>query len=331
MEAVAVSVLEGGESMSTTGETNGGKQPGSTFADRFFAPGPATTPVRLAAVSHVGKVRKNNEDHFIVVRRSRSREVLYTNLAANPGPFPTDYAYSLIVADGVGGAAFGEIASQLALETAMELVGHATSWVMKIVDLDALQMRARLDAYAERIQATMRAYIEAYPHLNGMATTWTSAYIVSNRAVVSHVGDSRAYLYRTGAVQQITRDDTLAQHLIDDGIPADAVQRFKHVLTDSFGGASEKVNIKIYPCELQPGDRLLLCTDGLHDMVDDAQLAQILAGQPDTQAACDALLARALDAGGKDNVTLILCDVIDESEGELCDTQTRPGNEAQGR
>ena len=66
-------------------------------------------------------------------------------------------------------------------------------------------------------------------------------------------------------------------------------------------------------------------------MVDDAQLAQILAGQPETQAACDALLARALDAGGNDNVTLILCDVIDESEGGLCDTQTRPGNETQGR
>lgn len=317
--------------MSTSGETVGGKQLDSTFADRFFAPGPATTPVRLAAVSDVGKVRKNNEDHFIVVRRSRSREVLYTNLQASPGPFPTDYAYTLIVADGVGGAAFGEFASQLALETAMELVGQATSWVMKLVDLDSLQMRARLDAYAERIQATMRAYIEAYPHLNGMATTWTSAYIVSNHAVVSHVGDSRAYLYRAGAVQQITRDDTLAQQLIDDGIPADAVQRFKHVLTDSFGGASEKVNIKIYPCELQPGDRLLLCTDGLHDMVDDAQLAQILAEQPETQTACDALLACALNAGGKDNVTLILCDVIDEPTRGLGDTKTRPGNEPPGR
>lgn len=317
--------------MSTSGETNGGKQPDSTFADRFFAPGPATTPVRLAAVSHVGKVRENNEDHFIVVRRSRSREVLCTNLPANPGPLPTDYTYSLIVADGVGGAAFGEFASQLALETAMELVGNATTWVMKFVDLDAVQMRARLNAYAERIQATMRAYIEAHPHLDGMGTTWTSAYIVSSRAIISHVGDSRAYLYRAGAVKQITRDDTLAQQLIDDGIPADAVQRFKHLLTDSFGGADEKVNMKIYPCELQPGDRLLLCTDGLHDMVDDAQIAQLLAEQPETQAACDALLARALDAGGQDNITLILCDVIDESEGGLCDTTTRPGNEAQGR
>lgn len=317
--------------MSTSEETIGGKQPGGTFADRFFTSEPATPPVRLAAVSHAGNVRTNNEDHFIVVRRSRSREVLHTNLPTNPGPFPTDYAYTLIVADGVGGAAFGEIASQLALETAMELVGQATTWVMKLVDLDALQMRARLDAYADRIQATMRAYIEAYPHLNGMATTWTSAYVVSSHAIVSHVGDSRAYRYRAGAVQQITRDDTLAQQLIDDGIPADAVQRFKHVLTDSFGGAHEKVNIKIYSSELQPGDRLLLCTDGLHDMVDDSQIAQILAGQPETQAACDALLARALDAGGRDNVTLILCDVLNASEEGMCDTKTRPGHEARGR
>ena len=169
----------------------------------------------------------------MVVRRSRGREIVSTNLSALPASYPVEYAYTLIVADGVGGSAFGEFASQLALETALELAGNATSWVMKVTNLDAQQMRARIDAYAEQIQATLRGYIDAYPHLQGMATTWTSAYIVSQRAIISHVGDSRAYLYRHGELKQITRDDTLAQQLTDAGVSAESVQRFRNVLTSS--------------------------------------------------------------------------------------------------
>ena len=169
-----------------------------------------------------------------------------------PASYPDEYAYALVVADGVGGEAFGEFASQLALETALELAGNATSWVMRLTDPDAEQMRARIDAYAEQIQATLRSYIEAYPHLQGMATTWTSAYVVSQRAIVSHVGDSRRYLFRQRRLKQITRDDTLAQQLTDAGSPAESVQRFRHVLTSSFGGSADDVHVKIYPCELQP-------------------------------------------------------------------------------
>ena len=157
----------------------------------------------------------------------------------------------------------------------MELVGQATTWVMKLVDVDALQMRAS-GCIRRADSGHHGAYIEAYPHLNGMATTWTSAYIVSSRAVVSHVGDSRLSVPRRGcsAAHPRRHAGATTYRRRDSGRRRAA---FKHVLTDSFGGASEKVNIKIYPCELQAGDRLLLCTDGLYDMVDDAQLAQILA------------------------------------------------------
>ncbi|MHB8974413.1 MAG: PP2C family protein-serine/threonine phosphatase [Pirellulaceae bacterium] len=295
--------------MSTAGEKTVANHQAKKFSEYFFAPFQMPYDVGLGAASHVGKVRKNNEDHYVVVRRSRAREIVSTNLPALPASYPAEYAYTLIVADGVGGSAFGEFASQLALETALELAGNATSWVMKLTNLDAQQMRARIDSYAEQIQATLRGYIDAYPHLQGMATTWTSAYIVSQRAIVSHVGDSRAYLYRHGELKQITRDDTLAQQLTDAGVPAESVQRFSHVLTSSFGGAAEQVTMKIYPCDLQPDDRLLLCTDGLYDMAADTEISDVLDKQSDPQSACDALIELALNGGGKDNVTVILCDI----------------------
>ena len=296
---------------STTGEKTVAKNQAKKFSDQFFAPYQTPCDVRIGAASHVGKVRKNNEDHYVAVRRSRGREIVSTNLSALPASYPVEYAYTLVVADGVGGSAFGEFASQLALETALELAGNATSWVMKLTDLDAQQMRARIDAYAEQIQATMLGYIDAYPHLQGMATTWTSAYVVSQRAIVAHVGDSRAYLYHHGTLRQITRDDTLAQQLMESGVPAESVQRFRNVLMSSLGGSAEQVTFKIYPCDLYPGDRLLLCTDGLSDMVADTSISKTLDEVADPQAACDKLVEMALDGGGKDNITLILCDIAD--------------------
>ncbi|MCU0959689.1 MAG: protein phosphatase 2C domain-containing protein [Pirellulaceae bacterium] len=283
----------------------------SEFADRFFAPHPTRWSVHIGAGSDVGRVRKQNEDHFVVVRRSRGRCILSTNL---PGPcpvFPEEYAHVLAVADGVGGHSHGEFASQLALETALELAGNATSWVMRVTDLEAVQMRARIEAYAQHLQETLRSYIDAYPHLRGMATTWTCAYVVPPYAIVSHVGDSRAYLSRGRQLHQITRDDTVAQELSDAGVPREAIMRFRHVLTCSLGGDAGPVSVKIYPCSLQPGDRLLLCTDGLSDVVSEATIQETLDRERDPQSACDKLIQQTLDQGAPDNVTVIVCDVQD--------------------
>ena len=117
------------------------RAPVSSFARHFFAP-PLAWAVRIGAGSHQGTVRSTNEDHYLVVRRHRGRQILSTNLPVPPGSLPEDYSYALVVADGVGGEAFGEVASQLALETALELAGNATSWVMRVAQLDAVQMRA---------------------------------------------------------------------------------------------------------------------------------------------------------------------------------------------
>ena len=285
------------------------------FADSFFAPFQPDWTVRVAGATHQGKVRKNNEDRYIAVQRTRSRKVLSTNLTLETTSLPDDHAYVMVVADGVGGAAHGEFASQLALETALELGNNATSWVMKFCDLDAQQVRARVDAYIDVIQDTLRAYAETMPELEGMGTTWTAAYLVPPHAVVVHIGDSRAYHCDRHGLRQITRDQTLAQQFIDGGAPPETVSRLRSVLTNCLGGKLEDVTAEIYKLTLARGDRILLCTDGLSDMVDDDQIGRVVTAHGDPQAACDQLVQLALDNGGKDNVTVVLSVVDPEPAG----------------
>lgn len=286
------------------------------FANTFFAPFHSDWPVRIAGATHQGLVREKNEDRYIALRRERSRDILATNLDSKSLNLRGDKAYVMVVADGVGGAAHGEFASQLALETAVELGTNATSWVMKFGSMDAQQVRARTDAYIGVIQETLLAYAESTPELRGMGTTWTSAYIVPPHAVVVHVGDSRAYQYGRGNLRQVTRDQTLAQQLIDAGSAPESVSKLRSVLTNCLGGKSDDVTAEIYKLTLESGDRLLLCSDGLSDMVEDAKISQVLAEHDDPQSACDQLVQAALDQGGKDNVTVVLCSVGSNEESE---------------
>jgi protein phosphatase len=276
------------------------------FASTFFARYHPDWPVRIAGATHQGLVRERNEDRYIAVRRVRSRDLLATNLDPASLHLRSDYAYVMVVCDGVGGAAHGDFASRLALETAVELGTNATSWVMKFGSMDAQQVRERTDAYIGVIQETLQAYAESSPGLRGMGTTWTSAYVVPPHAIVVHVGDSRAYKLHGSDLLQVTHDQTLAQQLIDAGSPPESVSKLRSVLTNCLGGKNETVSAEIYKLTLTHGDQLLLCTDGLSDLVDDQQIASVLAKHPDPQAACDELIQLALDHGGKDNVTVVL-------------------------
>jgi len=275
-----------------------------------FAPRGDSARFEFGAASHIGKVRGNNEDHYAISRRTRSREVLFTNVDAAPGQTLTEeHAYVLIVADGVGGRGFGELASELVLRTGWDLSDRATSWVMKFDPKEWETIRERILAYTTQIQEALVEYAQLDPKLAGMGTTWTCAYLMGADGVLGHVGDSRAYLYRAGALKQLSHDHTFAQELIDLGMPAEDTRRFKHVLTNSFGARGEPVRTQVERISLEDGDRLLLCTDGLSDMVSDAEIAEILGATPEPQRACDVLIDRALAAGGKDNVTVLLADI----------------------
>lgn len=276
------------------------------FADFFFAPAGTQLWYEFGAASHPGHVRPNNEDHYAVVKRRRSSELLMTNLEREGCELSDDSVYALIVADGMGGERFGEFASRLALETMFDLAKQATSWVMNFTDFEAQQIRQRVSAYVDKMQSTLREYIKADPALAGMGTTWTSALCLGHDVLVIHVGDSRAYTLRQEELRQITRDETVAQALVDAGKAPPSVKQFRHLLLNNLGGEQEHISAQIHHVRVDAGDRLLLCSDGLTDMVSDAEISQTLQRFGRPQEAVDELIECALRVGGKDNITVLV-------------------------
>src|SRR5262245_27338395 len=161
--------------------------------------------------------------------------------------------------------------------------------------------------YLARLNESLLAAIEADESLAGMATTLTVAYTVGLRAYIIHVGDSRAYVFRDGRLTQLTRDHTVAQELADIGeISREEIRRHprRNTLTNVIGGSGfQRPDITHH--QLQPDDVLLLCTDGLTDLVNADKITAVVAANPWPQWLCPALIDTALAAGGKDNVSCV--------------------------
>jgi serine/threonine protein phosphatase PrpC len=270
--------------------------------------GPSAVPAIMAfgAASHQGK-RSNNEDHYIVVQRRRSRSVLLTNLPGDITDFAEDQVHILAVADGIGGAAFGELASNLALRTAFDLGHGATKWIFKVNEQEIEELKGQIETILRLVHKSLVERGKDDPDLTGMGTTLTGAYTIGMEALIAHVGDSRAYLFRNGAVERLTRDHTLAQEMLDTGGPPPS-SAHHHVLTNCLGGTGQDLKVNFLHYRFQDGDRLLLCTDGLSDMVSDEKIAHTLSLHKNPQDACSALVDQALANGGKDNVTVVLAD-----------------------
>src|SRR5215471_6895472 len=252
--------------------------------------------VEFAALSDPGKVRDNNEDHYLVARFERSMQSLLTNLTLGqlPGSFEQE-GYMMLVADGVGGAAAGEIASGTAIGLLVELALKTPDWIMKF---DGESGREVLSRTEERFRKIGEAFVErakTEPALAGMGTTMTLAGSVGADALIAHVGDSRAYLARQGTLHRLTKDQTVAQTLADSGaISLEEAEKHpsRHILTSALTTQKGMVSVEMLPLSLQDGDQLLLCSDGLTDMA--------------AEKTCRALVDLALDGGGQDNVTVVL-------------------------
>jgi PPM family protein phosphatase len=271
----------------------------------------AMVKVDLAARSHQGHVRDSNEDHYLAVRINRSLETVLTNLEEGVLPKRLDEtAYGMLVADGMGGRAAGEIASSTALLRLLELVADTPDWIMRINQREnAATVMRRMTHRFRQIDDELRERGESNPSFYGMGTTLTVAATLGADLFLGHIGDSRAYLLRSGKLHQLTKDDTLAQALIDAGIAGanDTVTRaMKHVLTAALGTTGEPSDPQVQRLHLSDGDQLLLCTDGLTEMVSDNDIAAELAAANSSQAACQALINLALAGGGKDNITVVL-------------------------
>lgn len=274
-----------------------------------LAPPPLTARVRvdLAGRTHPGKVRPNNEDNFHIVRFGRYLRTILSSLPEGQVPDEVDESgHAIAVADGMGGMAAGEVASRLAIGL---LVRHALQTPDWILGCEEPYITEVLDRAARRFEFINEAVLDhaaGGPGLKGMGTTLSLAMSLGDTLIVAHVGDSPVLLSRRGALHRLTRDHTLARQLSELG--ATQAVRFHHVLTHAIGipGTGGEPDIRRY--QLADGDRLLLCTDGLTDMVDDETIARELARAPSAAEACRALIDAALDRGGKDNVTAVVAD-----------------------
>jgi PPM family protein phosphatase len=280
------------------------------------SPNPTDSPVRfaqsvlvdVAGLTHTGLVRSSNEDHFLISRFGRYFETISTSLPPEDLPARADDAsYSLIVADGMGGHAAGEVASRLAIREIMRLAFELPDWIVRIDESTREAAASRAQQRIEKLNAIVFDGGQRDPDLHGMGCTLTAARNLGRDLQVAHVGDSRAYLLRAGHLLRLTRDHTYVQMLVDQGLMSEeeaASSQSRHVLINALGGSNEGVHVDVERVRLARGDRVLLCSDGLTDAVDDESIRIVLAEAPTAAAACQALVARALDGGGQDNVTV---------------------------
>jgi protein phosphatase len=255
-------------------------------------------------------VRENNEDHFFVTRLGRTLQTLITSLSLGDVPARAEEVnYVMVVADGMGGHAAGEVASRMAISALVSLALDVPDWIFRVDEEHAREIEERTRARVREVGAMLIERGRRDPALRGMGTTLTCARSLGRDLMITHAGDSRAYLLRAGRLHHLTRDHTYAQLLVDTGqlAPADAASsRHRHVLMNALGGSNEDVQVDIDTLRLEDGDRVLLCSDGLTDMVDDAAITGILLETPGSSEACERLVQRALDNGGRDNVTVVV-------------------------
>lgn len=231
--------------------------------------------LRSAAVSDLGMARENNED------------------AAYAG------TRLVAVADGIGGLPGGEVASDIVIRA--------------LTDLDRESGGSALDGLYKSIDAAnraIRAAVDSAPDLSGMGTTLTAILLDGERIALAHVGDSRAYLLRDRVLTQLTKDDTYVQALVDRGALTASEARVhpqRSLITQAVQG--QQFNLATAVVEARAGDRLLLCSDGLSDMVEDADIAAVLRDCAEPRECGQRLIELALAAGGRDNITTVVADV----------------------
>jgi PPM family protein phosphatase len=284
----------------------------SSDAPTVITARPASSPlhVDVGALTHVGHVRTNNEDHFLVARATRALETMLTSLPTGDVPQRADEVnYVMVVADGMGGHAAGEVASRLAISALVNLALDIPDWIFWVDEDHAPEMERRAREVVQEVGSILIERGRQDAALRGMGSTLTAARCYGRDLLVVHVGDSRAYLLRGGRLERLTKDHTYAQMLVDSGqlSPGDvALSDCRHILINALGGSGRHVDVDVDLLRIEDGDRLLLCSDGLTDSVDDDTLTATLGGALPSSEVCQRLLQLALDGGGRDNITAIV-------------------------
>ena len=255
--------------------------------------------LRVAAYTDVGLVRKNNEDAFVVANLDEDRPATMSGARRiNVG----DRGVLLAVSDGMGGAKAGEVASAIVVDTLRRELAEAPP---------SASRRAVLTAAVESAHHAVEEAARADKKRSGMGATLTAVFVRGESAYIAEVGDSRAYLLRRGVMKQLTKDQSLAQVLIDKGAldPANTEDMpFKNVILQAMG-RGKKLKVALARLSLRARDCLILCSDGLTRHLSDDQIREVVLPAPRLDLACRTLVDLAKEAGGADNITVILAGV----------------------
>ncbi|HRD84442.1 MAG TPA: Stp1/IreP family PP2C-type Ser/Thr phosphatase [Rubrivivax sp.] len=240
--------------------------------------------LELSAAVDAGRARSNNEDSVAL-----------------------DEAVALaVLADGMGGYNAGEVASGMATSFIRSELGR---WLREAQNQASdAEVRRAMDICVDNANRAIFNAANSNPQYAGMGTTLVVAVFRDNRLMVGHVGDSRAYRLRAGRLQQITRDHSLLQEQIDAGLitPEQAAFSANKNLVTRAVGVEDTVLLETHQHDVVPGDLYLLCSDGLSDMLDDAAIGELMAAHESLETGCQALIRAANEAGGKDNISVVL-------------------------
>ena len=290
-------------------------EPTSRATQAQPAPVPSPRPpfvVRSFGLSDRGQVRPSNEDRFVIVELARTMSVHQTNLPQSAAQSSRHRGHAFLVADGVGGHEGGEVASALTVETIEEFFLNTLKRFSNLQVSEAPNALKELEGALLRAEARIVGETAQHPQWRGMGTTATLAFAVNWQLFIAHAGDSRCYLFANGELRQLTLDHTLTAELIRLGLlppQGEAGHPYRHVVTNLLGGSQPGVQVELHRLDLHPDDVLLLCSDGLTEMLPDERIAAILREEPDPRRVCERLVAEANRHGGQDNITVIVARV----------------------
>ena len=258
-----------------------------------------------------GRKRPTNQDHYLIADLNKSMRVHDTSLTLDSETriYGGSQGKLLIVADGMGGEAEGERACTIAVDQVTTYVLNSLAWCFRLEEGTEQDFEDDLKQALESCQKSIQTVVGKHPEMNSMGTTMTMVYIVWPRAFVVHVGDSRCYLLRNRQLDQITVDHTMSEIMAETGQISREEARHAprgNVLWNVLGGRSNELSVDVYKLTLECDDILLLCTDGLYDMVPHEMLQELLNSSTSAEVSCRKLVDLANEHGGRDNITVIV-------------------------
>jgi serine/threonine protein phosphatase PrpC len=278
--------------------------------------------LRYAGKTDIGRKRQSNQDQFFVAELCNAMKLANTSLAIESHSLlygPTQ-SHLFLVADGMGGHQAGQHASDLAIKYFVGGILSSQRWCMSPTKDNE---NGFLDFLKELLSATHQAILgesDSQESLRGMGTTLTMAYVVWPNMWIVHAGDTRCYLLREGALEQLTRDHTLANQMASQGmLPPELTERspWSNVLWNALGAGSSEIVADIHHVDLQEGDRILLCSDGLNKHIENREIQSVLSRMETPISTCEFLIDRANELGGSDNITAVVADLGSNSPQDV--------------